>query len=207
MREYLKFSRHRIIHSIIAELLDLLDMIIVSMFCIVLLFTYVFHIATVNGSSMYPTMVTDDQLLVNNLAGQPQAGDILIINVKNANLLDAEGEVYTDEGLGKTIVKRVIAVENDVVDIDFETGVVIVNGEALEENYVNTPTTSPVSGGAFEYPITIPEGYVFVMGDNRDVSLDSRYRSVGLVHKSDISGKVVLRIYPWEDFGPLTVKE
>ncbi len=203
MREYVKFSRYRIIHSIIAEILDVLDMIILSMFCIILLFTYVFHLATVQGSSMYPTMVTDDQLLVNNLAGQPQAGDILIIDVKNANLLNDAGEVYTDEGLGKTIVKRVIAVENDIVDIDFEKGIVIVNGQPLDEQYVNTPTTTPVSGGAFDYPITIPPGYVYVMGDNRDVSLDSRYRSVGLVHESDISGKVILRVYPWEDFGPL----
>ncbi len=203
MREYLKFSRFRIIHTIVAEIMDVLDMIIVSMFCIILLFTYVFHIATVNGSSMYPTMVTDDQLLVNNIIGEPKTGDILIIDVKNATLLDNEGHVYMKEGLGKTIVKRVIAVEDDVVDIDFEAGVVIVNGEVLVEDYVNTPTTSPVSGGAFEYPITVPEGYVYVMGDNRDVSLDSRYPSVGLVHESDISGKVVLRFYPWDDFGPL----
>lgn len=203
MREYLKFSRFRIVHRIVAEILDVLDMIIVSMFCIILLFTYVFCMATVQGSSMYPTMVTDDQLLVSNLAGNPKAGDILIINVENANLLDEKGEVYESEGLDKTIVKRAIAVENDVVDIDFEAGVVIVNGEVLEEVYVNNPTTSPVSGGAFDYPITIPEGYVYVMGDNREVSLDSRYPSVGLVHESDIKGKVVLRIYPWDDFGPL----
>lgn len=203
MREYLKFSKHRILHLIIAEILDALDMIIISMFCIILLFTYVFHIATVNGSSMYPTLETEDQLLVNNHAGDPEVGDILIINVKDAHLLDDEGAVYTREGLGKTIVKRVIAVENQEVDIDFEAGTVIVDGEELTEEYVNTPTTSPVSGGAFEYPLTVPEGYVFVMGDNREVSLDSRYPSVGLIDKSDICGKAILRIFPLDDFGPL----
>ncbi len=203
MREYLRFSRNRIVHRIAAEIMDLLDMMLTTIFCIIMLFTYVFHVATVQGNSMLPTLTTKDKLLVNNFAGELKTGDILIIGVDDANLMQNDGSLYTADGLGKTIVKRVIAVGGQELDIDFVNGIVTVDGVQLEESYVNNLTTVPQKGGAFTYPITIPEGYLFVMGDNRDVSLDSRYPSVGLVHESDVLGEVLLRIYPWRQFGPV----
>ncbi|MBE6850531.1 MAG: signal peptidase I [Ruminococcus sp.] len=203
MREYIRFSRNTIVHRIAVEILDMLDMMLLTIFCIIMLFTYVFHVATVQGSSMVPTLTTEDKLLVNNFSGEPQAGDILIIGVEEATLMQSDGSLYTADGLGKTIVKRVIAVGGQELNIDFDAGKVYVDGVQIEENYVNNLTTVPQKGGAFTYPITIPEGYIFVMGDNRDVSLDSRYSNVGLVPESDVVGKVLLRIYPWSQFGPV----
>ena len=115
--------------------------------------------------------------------------------------VDVEDDsLYTTTGLEKIIVKRVIACGEQTVDIDFEQGIVYVDDEPLTEDYVSALTTTPRSGG-FDYPITIPEGYVFVLGDNRPVSKDSRYPDVGLVHESAIMGKVLLRTSPLSDFG------
>ena len=202
MREYIRFSRNRLLHRLVGELLDVVGTALTPIFCIVLLFTYVLRIATVQGASMEPTLQNEDKLLVNLLDNRPSCGDILIINARRCALLDANGNVYTMEGIDKSIVKRVIAVGGQTVDIDFDKGVVYRNGAPLEEPYVNTLTQVPVpEKGAFTYPITIPDGYLFVMGDNREVSLDSRYPDVGLIHLAEVDGTVFARIYPPSKFG------
>ncbi len=186
-----------------ADVLDMLEIALICAFCIVLLFTYVFELATVQGDSMVPTMLDQDQLLILQLDGHPDCGDVVIIDAQRAALLDDNGSLTAAEGLGKCIVKRVIATGGQTLDIDFENGIVTVDGKALEEPYIKDPTTVPVNGGAFDYPIVIPEGYLFVMGDNRNISKDSRYRDVGLVSEQDVEGTVLLRLYPWKDFGPV----
>lgn len=112
------------------------------------------------------------------------------------------GDLTHTIGLEKRIVKRLIAQPGQTVDIDFSAGVVYVDGEALSEPYISAPTY--IDNGALYYPFTVPEGYYFVLGDNRPVSMDSRHPDVGLVHERDVVGKVILRILPLNAFG--TVK-
>lgn len=202
MREYVRFSRKRAVHEIIGICLDILDYALVTLFCIVLLCIYVFHFAAVQGDSMNPTLEAGNQLLVNALDLSPECGDIVIIDAREAVLLrDTDGEPYHTDGLHKVIVKRVIAVGGQRIDIDFDNGIVYRDGVALDEPYISSPTNAPAINAAFEYPITIPEGYVFVMGDNRVVSKDSRYGDVGLIPLSDVEGKVILRLRPADQFG------
>ncbi len=197
MREYIRFSKNKLAHELIGVVVDILDYALVTLFCIVLLCIYVFHFASVQGDSMLPTLENSDQLLVNALDRDPECGDIIIINTASAGHLDAEtGETYLSEGLHKVIVKRVIATAGQKLDMDFSRGIVYLNDSPLDEPYINSVTTAPAVNAAFEYPIVIPEGFVFVMGDNRSVSMDSRYGDVGLVPLDEIEGHVIFRIKP-----------
>lgn len=114
---------------------------------------------------------------------KPQRGDIVVSSQPNA--------------IEDRLIKRVIAIGGDTVDIDFDLGVVYVNGTALVEPYVNTPTNRRED---FIGPITIPKGKVFLMGDNRNGSSDSRTNAIGLVDENYIVGKAILRIYPFGDW-------
>ncbi len=186
-------------HVLIGVLLDILDYALVTLFVIVLLCIFVFHFAAVQGDSMLPTLQDGNQLLVNALDREPQQGEIIIINASSVGLLHADGTPYEVEGLHKVIVKRVIAVGGQKLDIDFERGIVYVDDKIIDEPYISSRTNEPLMNAAFEYPITIPEGFVFVMGDNREVSKDSRYGDVGLIPLGQIEGSVLLRLQP--DFG------
>ncbi len=196
MREYVRFSANRNLHVFIGVLLDILDYALVTLFIIILLVIFVFHFAAVQGDSMLPTLQDNNQLLVNALDHNPKPGEIVIINASTVGLLHPDGTPYEVEGLHKVIVKRVIAVSGQELDIDFESGTVYVDGTPLVEPYINTKTNEPLMNAAFEYPITIPEGFVFVMGDNREVSKDSRYGDVGLIPLGQIEGSVLLRLQP-----------
>lgn len=196
MREYVRFTRSRNMHVLIGVLLDVLDYALITLFVIVLLCIFVFHFAAVQGDSMLPTLQDGNQLLVNALDRQPEQGEIIIINASTVGLLHTNGTPYEVEGLHKVIVKRVIAVGGQELDIDFDKGMVYVDGKLLDEPYISSRTTEPLMNAAFEYPITIPEGFVFVMGDNREVSKDSRYGDVGLIPLGQIEGSVLLRLQP-----------
>lgn len=196
MREYVRFARNRKLNSAVGVLFDVLDYALVTLFCIILLCIYVFHFAAVQGDSMLPTLQDGDQLLVNALDRDPETGEIVIISASTVGLLHEDGTPYEVEGLHKIIVKRVIAVGGQKLDIDFDSGAVYVDGAPLDEPYINALTNRPVMNAAFEYPIIIPEGFVFVMGDNREVSKDSRYGDVGLIPLAQIEGSVLLRLRP-----------
>ena len=151
----------------------------------VLVFTLVVRIVRVDGQSMRETLQNGDILLTVNrhLAGELKAGDIVVI----------KKEYFED---GKPIVKRIIATEGQTVDIDFDAGVVYVDGQALEEDYINEPTC--LEEGT-EFPLTVPEGSIFVMGDNRNHSNDSRDVRLGTVDTRYVIGRAVLLAFPGPD--------
>ena len=148
----------------------------------VLVFTLVVRIVRVEKQSMRETLQNGDILLTVNrhLAGELKAGDIVVI----------KKEYFED---GKPIVKRIIATEGQTVDIDFDAGVVYVDGQALEEDYIREPT---YLDEGVEFPITVPEGCLFLLGDNRNNSMDSRYPDLGPVDVRCVIGKAVVLVFP-----------
>ena len=172
------------VKSLVNDLLDIAESVIVSVFVVVLVFAFILRPVTVDGSSMNPTLYDKDRVLMVELFYHPQRGDVVIV------------DSYT--AYGKPLVKRVIAKGGDVVNIDYQAGTVSVNGEVLQEAYIAEPT---YLGYDVTFPYTVPEGTVFVMGDNRNASLDSRSSYVGCIDERDILGKVLLCFLPFSDFG------
>ncbi|MGN0613438.1 MAG: signal peptidase I [Porcipelethomonas sp.] len=185
----------------VCAVMNIFQYAVCILFAVFLIFGYILNFAGVSGESMMPTLSDGDTVLALCAAYTPEKGDVVVIDSKTAALLDENGNVTEKTGLDCKIAKRIIAVGGDTVDIDFENGTVTVNGDVLEENYISEPTTR--DEGAFEYPLTIPEGYVFVLGDNRNISKDSRHPDVGLVPEDEIIGKAVLRVYPFGSFGTI----
>jgi signal peptidase I len=148
---------------------------------------FFFRAALVRGSSMEPTLRDGDCIFVQT-AGyhQPRQGDIVAIRAKDRQ--------------GKHLIKRIIAREGDTVQIDFEAGMVFVNGQLLEEPYINEATTL---SGDIPFPVTVPPGCFFVLGDNRNHSQDSRSSALGFVPLKDIEGRAVFRFAPLSRFGPI----
>lgn len=188
--------------SFFKEAISFFETLLITFFVFMLVFTYIINVTTVRGSSMEDTLMPGDKLIVSMLVRHPSPGDIVIAEAYDAVTLDDNGTPVYDTGIRKTIVKRVIAVGGQSLDIDFERGSVCVDGVMLDEDYLTKGLTH-LDSGAFtgQYPITIPDGYVFVMGDNRNVSKDSRSSEVGLIPLSSITGKAVMRIYPFSSFG------
>lgn len=155
--------------------------ILTAMVLLVSVFTICFRIAGVDGSSMETTLYNNDRVLLSSHFYEPGYGDIVVINR------------YNDEPL----IKRVIAVEGDKVRIDPATGMIYRNGMLLKETYT-TQTTAP---GDLPGTVVVPEGKLFVLGDNRAVSLDSRSESIGMIRKDDVVGKAVFRVWPLSRFG------
>ena len=150
---------------------------------VILLFTFGVRLISVNGPSMQDTLYTGDQLLIlNAMFCDFKAGDVVVINDYNAELSD-------------TLVKRIIAVGGQTVDVDFVSGVVYVDGQALDEPYAKEPTLTS-EGVAF--PLTLAEDEVFVMGDNRNHSTDSRSDQLGPVKEGYLQGKALLLLVPGE---------
>lgn len=187
--------------SLLSDILEIVESTFITVFSIVMIFTYLLHPVNVVGSSMVPTLNNDDRIFMSTIITNLSYGDIIVINNDAAYLVDANThEVYesTSGELNECIIKRVIACGGQTIDIDFTTGKVIVDGVVLDEPYINELTTK--NSGAFSYPLEIPEGYYFVMGDNRNRSSDSRYPYVGLISQEQIYGKAVIRYSPFSQF-------
>ena len=165
-------------------ILEWYEALISAALVLVLIFSFFFRIIQVDGRSMVPTLTHGDKLIVWAAGYTPQRGDVVIV------------DSYT--AYGKPLVKRVIAKGGDVVNIDYQAGTVSVNGEVLQEAYIAEPT---YLGYDVTFPYTVPEGTVFVMGDNRNASTDSRDKRIGMVDERLIIGKVYMVIYPLSEFG------
>ena len=163
---------------------DWIQSLVSALMICVLVFVFVVRVMDVHGTSMEPTLRNGDKLLVSHLFYEPQRGDVVVFRK----------ESYDEN---KALVKRVIAVEGDTVNIDFDAGIVYVNGEPIDD-YVDVLTKTKID---FIGPQTVPENCVFVMGDNRNASTDSRDKRIGMVDKRLIIGKALLVIYPFDDFG------
>lgn len=181
------------------DLMDIIEAVIVSVFVIIMIFAYLLRPVTVDGSSMYPTLCNEDRLVMWSLGYTPANGDIVIIDDDHSGHFtdESQTEVYETVGMEIRLVKRVIAVAGQEVNIDFENGTVAVDGQQLAEDYIADLTTR--NDGAFTYPMTIPEGYVFVMGDNRLHSTDSRNPAVALVPEDEVIGRAIWRFYRTDD--------
>lgn len=189
--------------SFLGDVLDVLEAVFISVFTIILFFAYVARPVTVDGRSMESTLHDQDRLFMSDFFYTPERGDIIVCDNSSSWTYDAYGNLREGNGIAedKRLIKRVIAVGGDEIDIDFTTGTVKVNGEVLKENYINNPTTT--NYGSFTYPVRVPEGYMFVMGDNRQNSTDSRASAVGFVSEDQILGKALFRFSPFSDFGSI----
>lgn len=171
------------------SVMEWVETIVMAVVFVTVVFTFVARVITVDGISMEPTYYNGDRVLSTTLAGAPHQGDVVIV----VNALD------------EPIIKRVIATEGQTVDFDQESGEVIVDGEVVPgsvygiEDGITYVTDLP--GQVLEFPQTVPKGCVFVMGDNRDNSLDSRFVEVGMVDTRNILGKVFFNLFPISKFG------
>ena len=145
----------------------------------IVVFMFIGRVIGVSGSSMYPTLHDTDKIVISDLFYTPERGDIVVVQT------DTFGE--------DPIVKRIIATEGQTVDIDFANGIVYVDGEAQDEPYINELTHDRED---FAGKVTVPEGCVFLMGDNRNASTDSRSHHVGMVDERCVLGKVYIILMP-----------
>ena len=159
--------------------------LIVALAICVVLFLFFVRVIDVKGTSMVPTLQNADKMLVSGLFYKPKAGDIVVFKKDQYNP-------------NKALVKRVIATEGQTINMDFENGVVYVDGEPIEEDYINDLTKTKLD---FIGPQTVPEGCVFCMGDNRNMSTDSRKKEIGMIDSRLILGKVYMVIFPIDSFG------
>ena len=172
--------------GITAMVFDIVSILVTTFVAVAVVFIFAVRTIGVDGSSMWPTLNHGDRIIISAYAYTPEYGDIVVTCQPN-NSTDIED----------ILIKRVIATEGQVIDIDFIRGIVYVDGEALDEPYTASPTYDRET---FKGPMEIPEGYVFVMGDNRNNSTDSRDFRVGLIREEYIMGKALFRTSPFTAF-------
>ena len=173
-----------------AELFEWLQMVMICVLGAVIAFNLVVRLSVVDGQSMDPTLEHGELMLVWSLGYSPKQGDIVILNKTTADFLEEQA-----------IVKRVIALEGQTVDIDYSQGVVYVDGEALEEDYILGEMYLPTNGHMQQTHFEVPEDEIFVLGDNRNNSTDSRDERLGTIHEDYVLGKAMAAIWPLDKIG------
>ena len=177
--------KNRIINPVVRGLVEWIIAIGFALLLFFVLRMYLFRVAHVSGESMSPTLADGDRVILNRAAvvfGEPQAGDIIAFPYPG--------------NPSEHHIKRVIGVPGDVVD--FANGNFTVNGYPLGDDFSHEVVWS---GGNVGLPLTVEEGRYFVLGDNRNASKDSRYSTVGTIAGSDVVGRVLIRIWPFDSFG------
>ncbi|WP_369297655.1 signal peptidase I [uncultured Neglectibacter sp.] len=167
--------------------LEWAEELVIAVVIIALAFTFLFRVITVTGTSMVPNYNDGDRVLVTGLSFGLQQGDVVVIT----NVLE------------EPIIKRVIATEGQTVDFDYDMKSVVVDGKPVDETKFglqNGITDLPfTSFELLEFPQTVPEGCIFVLGDNRAVSEDSRYQIVGMIDRRNVLGKALFHLFPFGD--------
>ncbi|MDE6665337.1 MAG: signal peptidase I [Ruminococcus sp.] len=188
-------------NKLLSDIVEIIESTITTVFVIIMIFTYILHPVNVVGTSMTNTLQDEDRIFMTTVYTDISYGDIVVINNDMSYLLDNDNNIVErnidDSGLKECIIKRVIATGGQTIKIIPETGDVIVDGNTLNEPYIKEKLRN---SGVFEYPITVPEGYFFVMGDNRNGSADSRNPDIGLISKEQIYGKAIIRYAPLSNF-------
>ncbi len=183
-----KSKKFRITTSIF---LDWVEELSIALVLIAAAFTFCFRVITVSGTSMVPNFEDGDRILVVHSFSEPRPGDVVVI----VNVLE------------EPIIKRVVATEGQTVDFDYAAGAVLIDGRPLDETAFgleNGITEYPyTSFELLDFPQTVPKGCVFVLGDNRAVSEDSRYQVIGMVDRRDVLGKAVFHLFPPRGLGPV----
>ena len=175
----------------------IVDIVVTSVVAAVFLLTLIVRTGYVDGESMAPTMLDGDRYLVSGLFYTPKQGDIIVFQPEiNELTLRAIHDIRDNR---KLLVKRVIATEGQVVDIDAETRQVLVDGVVLSEPYLSGNITDKRPDANINYPYTVPSGHVFVLGDNRTASVDSR--QIGSIDIRTILGNVIVRFFPFDKIG------
>lgn len=182
----------------LAAIYDYVEIVSVAIVAVLIIFSFIAQLSTVNGTSMAPTLAPGDRLVISNLFYKPKTGDIVVFQ---------QGDGYFSEPL----IKRVIATEGQTVKIDFDKWLVYVDGKPLNETYVLYEPGRSMDVEDYYYTyrnyldetmtMTVPKGYVFVLGDNRNGSSDSRFSGVGFVNENEIMGRVLVRVLPFQAFG------
>ena len=203
--------------SVLREIWEWVYTIIIALIIAMLIKTFLFDVVKVDGSSMFPTLIDGDRLIITKLGYTPKQGDIVILDSTYKEREEHFSQIASEQGkdeLGffakltesfglpeslkkRYYVKRVIATPGQTVDL--KDGKVYIDGEILDEPYY-TGITSPIDS-AMEFPLTVEEDTVFVMGDNRPRSKDSRSSDLGLVPYDAVLGKSQIRIWPLPDMG------
>ncbi len=180
-----KTTENTSIHNKAAEYIySVFSTFLLCMLIIFTAFTFFFRLVQVSGDSMYPNLYDQDKIIISNFLYTPDYGDIIALNKETAE--------------EESMIKRVIALPGDTIMIDFDSHIITVNGKVIYEKYkVTEPITEK---GDFTYPLVVPEDSVFVLGDNRNNSIDSRMESVGFVKLDEINGKALIRIVPFGKF-------
>lgn len=183
-----------------SKIYDIVKVLLYSLVISMILLTFVFRMIIVNGSSMMNTLQSEDRVMVVNYYQhilEPKAGDIVAIS---PFFTIPDEEKTNTEKFDMPIIKRIIATEGQTIGFDAENGLVYVDGKVIEEPYILTPTKQGVQ---WEIPDVIPPGKVFVMGDNREVSLDSRSEYIALIDVHQIIGKALYTTFPFSAAGYL----
>ena len=169
--------------KVLKEIFDVFEMFVAAIIIVIVVITFLFRTVGVEGESMMYTLKDKDRLVISNFLYTPAVGDIVVLNLP--------------DNFNVPIIKRIIATEGQMLNIT-KGGDVYVDGQKREESYVRDKTTKKTHN---LYPLKVPEGCVFVMGDNRMHSSDSR--DVGCVSVKNIVGRVILRVLPFESLGTL----